>query len=89
MGACLVGELGRDLREAHDGETVADLPQVRRGAVQLDDPGPGAAVNQVSLEPLAVVDVADQDALVGKKAGEPREILRDGEAAPRSGGWRP
>ena len=73
----LAGQLRRDLRETHDRQPVADLAQVGGRTVQLDYLRSRTAVDKIGLEPLAVVDVAHQDFLVGQEAGELGQVFRE------------
>src|ERR1700722_15103997 len=77
----LRGQFCGDLLEAHDRQPVADLPQMRRRAVQLDHLRSGPAENHIGFKPLAVVDVADQNPFVGQESGLLRQVLGHGEAA--------
>ena len=79
--------LGGGIRgEAHHGKAVADLPEVGRGAVELDLPRARLAIDDVRLEPLAVAHVADEDFLVREEAGQLCEIGR-WSCSLRNEGW--
>ncbi len=81
VGMMLRGNFLGHLGKAHDRQAITGLAEMRRGAVQLDHATAGPAEDHVSLKALTVVDIADQDFLVGQEPGFFREFLIDGEAA--------
>src|SRR5688572_24607688 len=63
-----LGECFFDRGIAHDGEAVAGFAEVGGGAIENDGARAAVTRDQVSLEALAVGEVAAEDFLVGVKA---------------------
>ena len=68
-------------REAHDGQAVANFPEVRGGAIEFNHSLSRRALNRIGLEPLAIAQVSYEDFFVGEQTNQLGQIHGDREAA--------
>src|SRR5436305_13561579 len=73
--------LGRITPKIHDRDAIADFPELRGRAVEVDQPFVWPTVNHVGLKAVAVGDVAYKNLLVLEQINQLSQIGRDPETA--------
>jgi hypothetical protein len=61
-------------RETHYRDAVTNFSEVRSGAVELDDSALCFAVDCIGFEPLPVVQIANENFLVGKQSNQLSQV---------------
>ena len=68
-----------NLAVGHDDDQIAEVHEVRSGAVELDDTGASRTGDRVGGQAIAIVHIRNVDSLPGRNVRRVQQVLIDGD----------